>query len=250
MVATKIIAIGGGEIGRPGYPIETTLIDREIIRLSEKKTPRFLFIPTASSDSESYYGIVKKYFEGKLKCKVDVLYLINKKINKKEIKNKILSSDIIYVGGGNTLKMMNIWRRLGVDKMLAQAHKKGIILSGLSAGAICWFRYGCSDSRKFFVGKQKSTKVTSLGFVNALLCPHYDIEKHRQRDLKKMTKNIKMFSIALDNCCAMEIIDKKYRIIASKKSANAYRVYWKNGKYFKELVEKQKDFQSLENLTD
>ena len=72
----KIIAIGGGEIGRPGTKIETTTIDKEILKLSGRKNPSLLFIPTASNDSESYYNVVKKHFNDNLKCKTDVLYLI------------------------------------------------------------------------------------------------------------------------------------------------------------------------------
>jgi len=64
----KIVAIGGGEIGRPGFPVETTKIDKEIIALTGKKNPRLLFIPTASSDSESYYEVVKKHFGKRLGC--------------------------------------------------------------------------------------------------------------------------------------------------------------------------------------
>ena len=71
----KIVAIGGGKIGQPGYPVETTKIDKEIIRLTGKKNPRLLFIPTASSDSESYFKVVKKHFGKRLGCKTDVLYL-------------------------------------------------------------------------------------------------------------------------------------------------------------------------------
>lgn len=75
----KIIAIGGGEICRPEHKIETTKIDREIIRLSRKKNPKFLFVPTASGDAEGYVETVKKYFRKKLRCQVDVLYLIDLK---------------------------------------------------------------------------------------------------------------------------------------------------------------------------
>jgi dipeptidase E len=99
----KIIAICGGEIGRPGTKVETNAIDKEIIKLSGKKNPLLLFIPTASSDSESYYEVVKKHFGKKLGCRTDVLYLIKDKNTKTEIRNKILSADIIYVGGGDTL---------------------------------------------------------------------------------------------------------------------------------------------------
>jgi len=145
----KIVAIGGGEIGRPEHSIETLKIDREIIRLSGKKQPKFLFIPTASIDAGDYVKVVNSYFGKKLGCAIDVLYLVNRKTSYQEIKNKILNSDIIYVGGGNTLKMLKLWRKLGVDKILAVAYKKGIVLSGVSAGAICWFKYGHSDSEKF-----------------------------------------------------------------------------------------------------
>lgn len=122
----KIIAIGGGEIGRPGYPIETTKIDREIIRLSGKKHPRLLFIPTASGDAELYIETVKKHFGKRLGCKIDSLALLLRKYTKKELEYKILNSDIVYVGGGNTLKMMKIWRKFGVDNILEKALKKAL----------------------------------------------------------------------------------------------------------------------------
>lgn len=244
----KIVAMGGGEIGRPGCLIETTKIDKEIINLTGKKNPKLLFIPTASSDSERYYEIVKKYFGKKLGCKTDVLYLIKCKYSKKEIEDIILKSDIIYVGGGNTLKMMTIWRKLGVDKILKKAHKKGVVLSGLSAGSICWFKNGSSDSRKFAGSEFNYIKVKGIGFVNALHCPHYDIEKNRESDLKKMMKKTPGISIALDNCCAIEIVDDGYKIIASKKTANAYRVFWKKNKYFKEVIIQEKKLKPLKDL--
>lgn len=244
----KIIAIGGGEIGRPGYPVETTQIDKEIINLTGKKNPRLLFIPTASADSELYFETVKKHFGKTLGCKTDVLYLINKNLSKKEIEQKIFGSDIIYVGGGNTLKMMKVWRKYGVDKILKQAYEKGIVLSGLSAGSICWFRWGNSDSRKSINPKADLIKVSGLNLINALHCPHYDFEKDRKPDLKKMMRKTAGISIAIDNCCAIEIIDDKYRIICSKKSANAYKVYWKANKYYEEVIKKEKEFKVLKDL--
>jgi len=102
----KLIAIGGGEIGRPGYPVETTKIDKEIIKLTNKPNPKLLFIPTASSDSELYFETVKKHFGKKLNCKIDVLCLLKEKLTLKQIKTKILTSDIVYVGGGNTALML------------------------------------------------------------------------------------------------------------------------------------------------
>ena len=246
----KIVVIGGGEIGRPGYPVETTQIDKEIIKLTGKKTPKLLFIPTASSDSELYYKTVEKHFGKNLGCETDVLYLIKNKPNKKGIINKILKSDIIYVGGGNTLKMMKIWKRTGIDKILIKAYQKGIVMSGLSAGSICWFKYGNSDSRKFANPNASLIKVTGLGLINALHCPHYNIEAYRKDDLKKMMKKTPGVAIAIDNCCAIEVIDDKYKIISSKKSANAYKVYWKKNKYHEEIIKREKKFKFLNKLLE
>ena len=249
-IMKKIIAIGGGEIGRPGFSIETTKMDKEIIKLTSKKNPRLLFLPTASGDSEPYLQTVEKYFGKKLKCKVDVLYLSKNIFSENQIRDKILASDIIYVGGGNTLKMIKIWKKLGVDKFLKEAYEKGVVLSGVSAGAICWFKYGNSDSLKMKDKKASSIRVSGLGFIPALFCPHYDFEKYRKPELKKMMLKNSVIAIAIDNCCAIEIIDDTYRIISSKDSANAYRVFWLKGRFNHELIPKSKELKILSNLLD
>ena len=136
----------GGEIRTRG----TAPIDRETTRLSHEKNPRLLFIPTASSDSERYWKHAQEYFGTFLKCKTDVLFLIKEQPSKERIRRRILLADIIYVGGGNTLQMMRIWRRLGVDKLLISAYENGTVLSGIGAGAICWFDSGHSDSMSFY----------------------------------------------------------------------------------------------------
>ncbi|MSU44972.1 peptidase E [Candidatus Nomurabacteria bacterium] len=244
----KILAIGGGEIGRPGFKIETVKIDKEIIRLSGKTKPKVLFIPTASSDSEGYISVVQKYYGQKLGCQVESLLLLNNKISNREIERKVFNSDVLYVGGGNTLKMMNVWRKRGLDKIIKKAVTKGIVLSGVSAGAICWFKYGSSDSRRFHNPKADLIRVSGLGFVNALFCPHYDVEKDRKPDLKKLMKKTPGIAIAVDNCCAIEVVDKNYRIVSSKNTANAYKIYWKDGKYIEQTIKKDKKFQPLETL--
>lgn len=163
-----IVAIGGGEIRTRG----TAPIDREIIRLSSKKNPKLLFIPTASSDSERYWQRVRDYFSGFLKCKTDVLFLIKGRPSKAQIREKILSADIVYVGGGNTLFMMRVWRRLGVDALLRSAYEQGTVLSGISAGAICWFDSGDSDSMSFYnPQKWNYINVKGLGLIQGIHCP-------------------------------------------------------------------------------
>ena len=133
----KIVAIGGGEIGRPGTKIETLEIDEEILRLSGKKNPKLLFIPTASGDSAGYIDVVETYFGIKLGCTVDTLLLWGTDLSEREIEKKIESADIIYVGGGNTLSMIRLWKKLGVDTLLQNAAERGVVLSGVSAGAVC-----------------------------------------------------------------------------------------------------------------
>jgi dipeptidase E len=246
----KIIAIGGGQIGgRPGVKVETLGIDKEIIKLSGKENPKLLFIPTASGDAAGYVEMVKKYFGQKLGCKIDSLELIAKKYTQKEIEDKIMKTDIVYVGGGNTLKMMKVWRKFGVDVLLEKAMEKGVVLSGLSAGSICWFRYGNSDSMRFGKHKKASMiRVRGLDLIPALHCPHYDIEKGRVASLKKMMQKNSGVAIAIDNCSAIEIIGDQYRILRTKKTANSYKVYWKKGKYFKEVIPVRKKMLSLGGL--
>jgi len=250
----KIVAIGGGEIGRLNkngrrYPIETRAIDKEIIRLSGKTHPRALLLPTASGDSDAYYPTFERYYGKMLGCKTDVLYLIKEKPSKKEIEEKIKKADIIYVGGGNTLRMLKVWRRLGIDKMLEEAGKQGKVLCGVSAGAICWFKYGNSDSRRFGTNKSNSLiRIRGLDFVDLMACPHYDQEKSRKPILKKMVRDYGNTALALENGSAIEILDDSYRIISSLKNAKAYRVYREKGKVREEKLSLDKNFRLLEEL--
>lgn len=216
----KILAIGGGEIGRGSFSVETTEIDKEIVRLSRKTTPRLLFVPTASHDSSGYIEDVKEYFEKRLKCKVSVLFLLEKKSSSREIKEKIMSSDIIYVGGGNCEFMMRTWKKHGVDKLMHKAYSKGIVMSGISAGSICWFMKGIYNSGGEYRG------VTGLGLVKASHLPHYDKKKdapNHLRMIQMIGKSSKI--IALENCAALEVIDDKFRIITSRNDANAYKIF-------------------------
>ncbi len=244
----KLVAIGGGEIGRPGTSIETESIDTEIIRLTGKAHPRLLFISTASGDSESYYQVVQDYYGKRLGCRTEVLCLIREHPAKSVIRSKVMSSDIIYVGGGNTLRMLKIWRMCGLDEILKDALRKDIVLSGVSAGAICWFRYGNSDSLKFSDSRNPLIKLKGLDFVPLMCCPHYDAEKNRRPSLKRMIKERGGISIALENCSAMEIVDEKYRIITSSETARVFRVYKQKGKVVEEELPRDKMYRPLEEL--
>lgn len=232
----KIVAIGGGEIAKH----ETLTIDKRIIKLTGKKRPKVLFIPTASSDDESYCQKVFKYYGEELGCKVSILYLCSGIVSKKEIKNSILGADIIYVGGGNTLKMMKIWRRLGVDKLLKKAWAHGIVLCGISAGAMCWFESGHSDSMSFYDPKKWDyIKVRGLGFLKGTMCPHYNGGTDgvlREKKFKAMIRKNGGMGIAIDEGCAIEFTDKSYKIISTKVGSGAFKVFRKNGKVVSEQI--------------
>lgn len=193
-----IVAIGGyrKDRGKNGEPFDTPIkIDRQIVELTGKQKPKALFVSTASSDSEGYTEAWKKIYEDKLGCTVDVLRLIKEKPMPSEIAAKIRQADIIYVGGGNTLMMMNLWRRLGVDELLREAYERGAVCCGASAGSICWFEYGVSDSRQF---KNKRSheyiRVKGLGILKGLHCPHYDpVPSKTNWRLKGAEKLLKKF---------------------------------------------------------
>jgi dipeptidase E len=244
----KIVAIGGGEIS----PTGTLKIDKEIIRLAQKERPKLLFLPTASSDNEEYWNYTNKYFGKKLGCKTEVLYLLKETPLPKEIKQKILGADIIYVGGGNTLKMMKLWRRLGIDKLLKNAWQNGIVLCGRSAGSICWFESGHSDSMSFYNPKKwKYINVHGLGFLKGTHCPHYNSETlgvSRKNHFRKMIKKIGGMGIAIDNNCAIEFIDDKYRVITSMNYAKAFKVFKKNGKIVSERIPQKDELTPIATL--
>jgi dipeptidase E len=243
-----IVAIGGGNIRTRG----TAGIDREFIRLSNKKHPRLLFIPTASSDSERYWKHVDEYFGGFLKCKTDVLFLIKERLSKAQIRTKIMSADIIYVGGGNTLMMMRLWRRLGVDKLLVSAYEHGTVLSGISAGAICWFDSGHSDSMSFYNPRDwKYINVKGLGLLSGIHCPHYNSKTlgvPRRKHFRDMIRKTGGMGIAIENNCAIEFIDGQYRVLRSKLYARAYRVYKNGGEVIAEQIRREKQLAPVETL--
>jgi dipeptidase E len=246
---TAVVAIGGGEIRRNG----AADIDREIIRLSNRNHPTVLFIPTASSDSESYDRHFVEHFGKFLGCKTDVLRLVNRPPSTQQIEKKIFSADIIYVGGGNTLYMMRVWRRLGVDKLLRAAYKKGIVLSGISAGAICWFDSGRSDSMSFYNPRDwKYINVRGLGLITGVHCPHYNGMTRgvpRRRDFQDMIRRVGGFGLALENNCAIEFIDgRSYRVLISKPRARGFRVRKSGGKVVAEQIRREDGLAPIERL--
>lgn len=233
-----IVAIGGGEL----KDFETLPIDKMIKKLSGKTRPVALFIPTASSDAPGYWNSFKNIYGKKLGCRTDVLFLLKKSHAGSDIKRKILSADIIYVGGGNTLKMLTVWRKFGVDKLLIQAHKKGAVLSGLSAGAICWFKYGLSDSRKFAKGGAKFNmiRVKGLALLPTTASPHHIREKGiRNPGLDSLIKTHGGVGLAIDDNAALVVNNGSYSVVSSQKGSLIRKVTLRNGKLMKRIIKSE-----------
>ena len=223
----KLVCIGGGEIPRIKngiqLPYETKEIDEEIVKLSEKENPKLLFIGTASTNSYNYFLVIKKIFED-LGCIVSNLDLLKENIDINEVKNEILNTDIIYVGGGNTKFMLEKWRKLGVDKFLVEAYNKGIVCSGLSAGSYCWF-------------KLNYDLLEGLGIINAINCVHYEQkDKEAREKFYNVIKETRLDGIALENCVALEIVDDNMKIIKSNQERNAYKITYKNDEITEEIL--------------
>lgn len=220
----RIIAIGGGQIEDK----ETFFIDQEIVSAANKKRPRLLFIPTASNDSEEYTNSIEEIYGKELGCEVETLYLVKGNTPADRARERILNSDIIYVGGGNTEQMLKVWRQYSVDKAMVEAYERGIVLSGLSAGAICWFS-------------------TGLGLVNGLYGPHYNMKKMKE-SFNQLIYSSKTIGIAVEDNCAIDIRDDQYKIIKSKESAKAYRLKRVVNEFIRDELTNTKDYQSINKL--
>ena len=132
-MSRQILSIGGG-------PLDSAISDY-LLSLGNGK--KIAFLPQASCESQAYIKQFIKVFENR-GCRTEI-YSFFRSV-KVGWEKRILDNDIIYVGGGNTKSMIGIWKIWGVDKVLCSAYKRGIVLGGSSAGAICWFKQGITDS--------------------------------------------------------------------------------------------------------
>lgn len=260
----KIVAIGGGENGRPKsldkndgskYPYELEKQDREIVNLTNKEHPNFLFLahslPT-SEKQEIYFKIMVDIYEKRFGCICKDLK--SDKLNDKEyVQNLVDWADIIYEGGGNTLDMIKLWKETGFDKILRKAWEDGKVMCGVSAGAICWFKECSSDSLRIKYGEdQPLISMECLGFMDGIFVPHAD-EGDREETAKEFLKNTDQIGILVSNCTALEIIDDKYRLITSDASfhnikAYAKKAYYKDNEYIEEYIDDSDEFKDLSEL--
>ena len=205
----KIAAIGGGRYDNG----EIISIVKDIRDLSDKENPKMLFIPTAGHDSIDGSNYMTDAFKAN-GCTVDYLFLTDKALTKEQVREKILSADIIYVGGGDTGFMMRTWKKTGADKCLIEAYNKGIVVSGYSAGALCWFDTGYDDCGK----DHAYIFVKCLGILPFCVCPHAESENWQSfwEAVKARDEN----GLALDDGACLIFEDGKVRYVCGNEDGD------------------------------
>ena len=217
----KLVLIGGGEIGRGTTSYETKEIDEEIVKMTNKEHPNFLFIGLASSYSDSYYDIIKKIYKN-LGCETSYLKKKNIINNPDITRNKITSADIIYIGGGDTIKLLNDIKEYNLEILLKKAYEKGTVIAGISAGAIILSNEGFSDSLILRGESNNYSFIKGLNFTNINICPHYNQDIKKKEELEEQIQNKEIY--ALENCTALKIIDNEISVLKSQSDKNIYLI--------------------------
>ncbi len=170
MVERHVVALGGG--GFSDWAGAVTPLDRFILSLARREDPRVCFVPTASGDAALY---VERFYAAfsQIRCRPSHLSLFGPPYP--SLPDKLLEQDVIYVGGGSTANMLAVWRLHGVDAALRRAWSEGVVLAGISAGSLCWFEGGVTDS----FGALRPLP-DGLGMLPGTNCPHYDSEPDRR----------------------------------------------------------------------
>ncbi|HEY9103165.1 peptidase E [Chitinimonas sp.] len=211
-MAKQLIVLGGG-----GFSMEKSpLLDQYFLAATGKAWPRIGFIGTASGDAENY--LYKFYAaHARYDCVASHLSLFRPEIT--DPLAWMLAQDAIFVGGGNTRAMLALWKAWGWDQALRQAYEAGVVIGGISAGMICWFEYGLTDSMA-----GELTVLPGLGWLPGGACPHFDGEAKRRPSLRQQVQAGAMpGSWALDDSAALHFVDGQlHRVVSSQPSAQAW----------------------------
>jgi peptidase E len=213
-----IVALGGG-----GFSMEpdNPLLDDFVIDLaratSGRERPRMCFIPTAGGDAPMY---VRNFYDA-FAAKAEANWLSLFVRDQRDLRTFLLAQDAVYVGGGNTENMLAIWRLHGVDAILREAWEAGVVMAGISAGALCWFEEGVTDS----FGPDLAPFADGLGFLAGSHCPHYDGEALRRGRYQALVADGLAAGLAADDGAALHYVGTDLaEVVTSRPDAGAYRV--------------------------
>lgn len=209
-----IVAIGGGAFSAAP---ENLALDRYLLGLTRRTRPAVCLIPTANAESND---TIAKFFDvyTRLGATPSVLRLFQRT---PDVRERLLSQDVIYVGGGNTKSMLAVWRDWGLPAILREAWRRGIVLAGVSAGAICWFDQGVTDS-----WADELAIIDGLGFLRGTACPHYDSEEERRPSVHHFVEAGTVPSVlALDDGAAAHFVGTRlHQVLSWRPEATGYRV--------------------------
>lgn len=228
MSTRQIIAMGGG-----GFSMEpdNPLLDLYILKQTNKTRPKVCFLPTASGDSDRYIAKFQHAFE-QYSCEPSHLSLF--RLPTDDLESYVLEKDVIYVGGGNTKSMLALWNEWGLDRILRKAWEQGVVLAGVSAGSICWFEDGLTDS---YGGKWEPLKC--LGLLKGSFCPHYDSETETRPTYQKyILAGAMQAGYAVDDGIALHFIGTELsKAVSSRPNSKAYYVKSHNADCLEEEIE-------------
>ncbi len=209
---------GGGFTMEPENPA----LDKYVLAAARKAMPAVGFLATASGDSEAYIEHFYASFST-LPCKPSHLPLFSRTPG---LRDYLLAQDVIYVGGGNTKSMLGVWREWGLPERLREAWEAGVVLAGVSAGAVCWFEAALSDA---YEGRLRV--IQCLGFLSGSCIVHYDSDPERRPEYhRRVSAGGIAPGLALDNSAAVHFLgDQIHRVVASRPGVTAYRVGVENG---------------------
>ncbi|QBI21822.1 peptidase E [Egibacter rhizosphaerae] len=208
----QVIALGGG--GFSTDPDDPTL-DDYVLAQADRDHPRVGFLPTASGDAPDYVQRFHAGFAGR--CAASHLRLFSPPSAEPE--RWIAAQDVIYVGGGSTANLLAVWRVHGVDRLLAAAHDRGAVLCGISAGAMCWFEAGITDSFG-----PLAPLHDGLGILAGSCTPHYDGEAERRPALHRALAEGLPAGYAIDDGAAAHFVDRRlHQCVTSRRNA---AVHW------------------------
>jgi dipeptidase E len=218
-MSSNIIAIGGGGfLAEPrNYALEKYILDQ-----TGKARPNVLMIPTARGDDAEYVAKFHAAF-GELGATTQHLPLFHRT---PELRSLILAQDAVFVGGGNTKSMLAVWRDWGLPELLKEAYASGIVLGGQSAGAICWFEQGITDS-----WADRLRPLECMGFLSGSCCPHYDGELERRPAYHALVQSGDLKpGYAIEDAVAAHFTDGRLaRVVSKKTGAKAYYVSAEGG---------------------
>jgi peptidase E len=212
MPEPQIVAMGGlGDDGEAGTLIEF------VLGLTGKKRPRICLVPTASAERPE---LLVRFYE-ELAGSADCSHISFFPWPPDKLREHVLAQDALFVTGGNTANMLAIWRAHGFERIVREAWEQGTVLAGSSAGMICWFEAGVTDS----FGPQLEGMRDGLGFLAGSACPHYDGEERRRPVYQKLVANGFPPGIATDDAVGLHFVGTELReVVAARDEARAYRV--------------------------